>query len=337
MEWTADVAAGDWLRERLDDTWAHTMHSVVPRGFEAYARVFHPVTRERPEGRAWPPLPFDAHRREWDAFQSAEPSIITEPATWAQTAAAMGTTMHPLAQWTHLVAPGVIIENEDFPRDRDGWRYIDPEQGALDPQPLAALARLLAAATTTPDAGGTAVWEGWGDLVGAMVDAPVRGFFGQSPGMPRRYAEYTPEETPHESVLYRSIKDVFNNPFRKATWRPGILSDEISRGPRLELPDRSYVLFRAGVSTFTDPDWILNAPWRDRASEEHGFAPSAHAPNLVWPDDRAWVMVGEIDFDSTIVAGPAELVAAIVADPALEAASIPAGSDLSWDADEVNR
>ncbi|WP_029146078.1 hypothetical protein [Microbacterium luticocti] len=340
MEWTADVATGDWLRERLDAPWAYTMHDVVPRGFEAYARVFHPAARERPEGRPWPALPFDAHRREWDAFHRANPKTITEPVTWAQTAAAMGTTMHPLAQWTHLVAPGVIVENEDFSPDSDGWRYLDPELGALDPQPLATLAALLAEATTTPDAGCIAIWEGWGDLVGGMhVDQP-HGFFFPEPGMPRRYvggAPDSPGQARTEAILYRSLKDVFNNPFRKATWRPGILSDEISRGPRLELPNRSYVLFRGGISAFTDPAWVLDVPWRDLPAEEHGFPPSSRPPNLVWPDDHAWVMVSEIDWDSTIVAGSTELIDAIVADPALEAASVPADADLSWDADEENR
>jgi hypothetical protein len=48
-------------------------------------------------------------------------------------------------------------------------------------------------------------------------------------------------------------------------------------------------------------------------------------------------MISEIDFDSTIVAGSVELVAAILADARLEAASVPADADLTWDADEVNR
>ena len=31
MEWTDDVAAGDWIRERLDTDFG-TMHTVVPNG-----------------------------------------------------------------------------------------------------------------------------------------------------------------------------------------------------------------------------------------------------------------------------------------------------------------
>ena len=91
--------------------------------------------------------------------------------------------------------------------------------------------------------------------------------------------------------------------FRKPTWQPGILSDEISRGARLSLPNRDHVLFRGGVSELADPAWVLGAPWRDTELEEQGFAPEAESPSLVWPDDRAWVLVTEVDYDSTIVGG----------------------------------
>ena len=58
---------------------------------------------------------------------------------------------------------------------------------------------------------------------------------------------------------------------------------------------------------------------------------------IVWPDDRAWVLVGEVDWDSTIIGGSAELIRALVADERLEALPIREGADLTWDSDEVNR
>src|SRR3954447_16541480 len=104
MEWTADVAAGDWVRDRLDDgpAWGATIHGVVPRGFAAYARVFHPATRDRPVGMPWPPLPYLRHAKEWERFHAARPEIDTERVTWDATAAAFGTIMHPMAQWRRL-------------------------------------------------------------------------------------------------------------------------------------------------------------------------------------------------------------------------------------------
>ena len=135
----------------------------------------------------------------------------------------------------------------------------------------------------------------------------------------------------------RSVHDPFNNVFRKKTWQEGILSKEISEGPRFPTRDRAYVLFSAGVDEFADADWVLRAPWRDRPAEQHGFPPSAQSPSILWPEDRAWVLVSEIDFDSTVVAGSTELVAALCADPALEAFPISEGAELHWDGDEVNR
>jgi len=304
MEWIANPTVGNWLRERIDPDFG-TMHGVVPRGFEAYARVFHPgFVRSAPE--------------------SADAEQTDVSITWADTAAAFGTTMHPLAQWQRIVKTPM---DGDW-RERtasDGREFSAPTEGELDPDLFPALARVLAAHTTTPDAGYAGLWEGWGALVGHLGQAPSQ-------------VSLTFDSDPnHQAMLQRSIRDPFNNVFRKPTWQEGILSREISEGPRLELPERSYVLFAAPLGGFADPQWIHDAPWRDRPAEAHGFPPSAQTPGLLWPEDRAWVMVSEIDLDSTIIGGSAALVAAICAEPALEAHPIPEDAYLTWDSDEVNR
>lgn len=328
MQWSGEVDAGAWIRDRLDSGLGPSMHCVVPHGFPAYLRIFHPATRDRPVGRPWPGLPYAAHAREWDEFQNAQPEIDTERVNWATTATAMGTTMHAGAQWRRLVAPGVIVENEDGPRDAAGWRYSDPQEGNLEADVVSAVAEHLAAHTTTPDDGCVALWEGWGGLVGFYGETPARAFF--TIGAPDAGEQ-------HNEMLSRSIHDPFNNVFRKPTWQPGILSDDVSNGSRLSLPDRDHVLFRGGVSELADPDWVLNVPWRDRELEAHGFPPRAQSPSLVWPADRAWVMVTEVDFDSTIVAGGHELIRSLAADPRLETHAIHEGFSLTWDSDEVNR
>lgn len=337
MEWTADVTAGDWLRERLDDPWRGSIHDVVPRGFAAYARIFHPATRERPVGRAWPEED-DPHA--WEQFLADAPEVDTERVTWEQTASAFGTVMHPLAQWGRLARQAEHGDSAS-PRDDAGWRYDPPDEGQLDSDSLAALAEVLVSGTTTPDTGCVAVWDGWGNIVGGMGFGPSRSFLqmGFPDGMPRPYTDQPVDDAPlrHASFLAHSLKDVFNNPFRQETWRPGILSDDISRGPRLTLPNREFVLFRGGVSELSRPTWVLDMPWRDRQAEEHGFGPAAQSPSIMWPDDRAWVMVTEVDSDSTIVAGSADVVRAILRASTLESAQIPQGAHLSWDADEVNR
>jgi len=321
MEWIADpMTAGGWLADLLDDDW--TMHHFAPHGFPAYARIFHPAeVRSLPDG----PVP-DAdgwERLDPDAQQELVSRLAVAPASWADAAAAFDTTMHALAQWQHLVR--TPTDGDWHTRvSPDGREFTGPDEGRMPASLLTAIAQHLVAHTTTPDDGVVGVWEGWGGLLGGHG------------GNGRGFIEFTEGALPEPSG-WSSLKANFENPFRRAKWHSGILSDEISKGARLELPDRSHVLFSAAPSAFADPDWILGVPWRDRPAEERGFAPEAEHPSLLWPADRAWTMVSEIDYDSTIVAGSPELVRALCTDPAIEALPIREGSSLYWDDDDINR
>lgn len=326
MEWTADVSAGDWLRERIDDPWTWTMHDVVPRGFEAYARVFHPASVTELPGERLPSV------EEWNASDPDETArlmdrMVDRRLTWGEAAGIFGTVFHPLAQWaalTRATNTGNTIATSD-------GRWVDPPlEGELASDLLAALASILAQHTTTPDDGIVALWEGHGALLGHMGAGPSRAFFQM--GDPA-----DPVLAHHNQMLGTSVKDAWNNVFRKESWQEGILPREVSESPRLELPGRGHVLFRGGVSELARPDWFLDVPWRDRPAEEHGFEPSALSPSIVWPDDRAWVLVTEADFDSTVIGGSRELIAALIAASGLEALEIPEGAALTSDSDEVNR
>ncbi len=297
-----ETAAGDWIRDRLDTSTATGTY--VPGGFEAYARVFHPVFRERPVGAAWPEPGDEAA---WAQFAVAGHEIDTESVTWRQAADALGMRFDARDSWGSLSG----ARDHDDVRDGSGWRYQDPGEGALDPDVLTAVARVLAAHTETPDDGFAAVWDGWGGLVGGRA-APS--------GVPAVYSDSGVPE--HSAVLRASFKDAFNAPFRKAAWRPGVLSDEISRGPRFELPTRSHVLFRAAPMMWADDAWPEEVPWNEPG------APWVHSPSLIWPDDRAWVLVTEVDADSTIVGGTAELIAALTAADGVEASGVPEGAGL---------
>ncbi len=337
MDWTGDVAAGNWLRQRIDGdgpTWGASMHAWVPRGFEAYARIFHPADRDRPVGRPWPPLPYAHHQREWAAFQSAAPQIDIERVSWAAAADAFGTTMHPQAQWHAVVGPREI-EGEDGPRDAAGWRYSDPPAGELASDLVAAVTQTLLAHTTTPADGFVALWEGWGGLVGGLGFGPSRVLLAAAGDAG------DPSADRHANFLATSVRDRFNDVFRKPTWQRGILDDEVSRGPRLRLPHRDHVLFRGDLAELADPEWPWQVPWRDAALVARGGAasaldPNAVSPSLVWPADHAWVMATDVDADSTVIAGSSAAVRAVCADPRLEAVRIDEGTDLSWGADEVN-
>lgn len=254
MEWTEDVSAGDWIRERLEGdgpAWAATMHGVVPRGFPAYAQIRHAPTGDPESSRR--------------------------------------------------------------------------EEGRVDAAQLSTVAAHLAAHTSAPDDISAAVWEGWGGLVGFYGQTPARAVLTTTEGADPAVMDH------HRAMLERSIHDPFNNVFRKPVWQPGILSDEISRGPRLRLPNRDHILFTGRIAELADPSWATTVPW---AEDDPAWTAS---PSLVWPADRAWVLVTEVDSDSSIVGGSPDLVRALCTDPALEARGIREGAALSWDADEADR
>jgi hypothetical protein len=60
------------------------------------------------------------------------------------------------------------------------------------------------------------------------------------------------------------------------------------------------------------------------------------SPNLFRPAGQAWCVATEIDFDSTIVAGSSELIAAVFAKPALDARLVDPDDSLAHDGDTLN-
>lgn len=100
-------------------------------------------------------------------------------------------------------------------------------------------------------------------------------------------------------------------------------SDELSR-PRLHLPHRDYVVL-AGP---------LRSALRIGSFAANSFWPQS--PNLFWPADRTWCVATEIDFDSTLVGGPEQLVDAILRTPELDAWPVTVDDSLAYDGDELN-
>lgn len=88
---------------------------------------------------------------------------------------------------------------------------------------------------------------------------------------------------------------------------------------------RDYWVFRGSMAELVRPPWF---------DEEWGR--SEQTPNLAWALDRSWCLASEIDFDSTLVGGTAELIAAVVHSPFLEALEVTPSSDLSSEGDTIN-
>jgi len=102
----------------------------------------------------------------------------------------------------------------------------------------------------------------------------------------------------------------------------GILPVEVANGPKLELPERSYFLARLSLEELVADDWEESVLWAD--------PPLTRTPSLLWPDDHAWVLATEVDFDTTLIGGTRELAEALLTSPGLEAREVEPTADLTW-------
>jgi hypothetical protein len=118
---TDGAAVGAWVEPRLGGEFgAVTLQ--VPKGFEAYARVFHPAR----DGEG-------------------------NPVSWADVAKACGTIPHREMQWHAILgfADADELGGSYSPNDPNGpkWAGSDPPIGGMDIQTLDALCEILVAHT----------------------------------------------------------------------------------------------------------------------------------------------------------------------------------------------
>jgi len=57
VEWLKDASAGRWIVQSTSGEFGATVPNLLPQGFEAYVRVFHPMTRSTPGPGTLPNLP----------------------------------------------------------------------------------------------------------------------------------------------------------------------------------------------------------------------------------------------------------------------------------------
>jgi len=133
LAWTSDAEQGRWIRDRLHP-FGQNVGSVVPGGYEAYARLFHPVDDQSGNTTRWS----DVARRN-------------------------GRIAHPEMQF-HLVSTpaGTTPSDPNHPSGRVRW-------GSLPRDELAALVRVLERHTETPLDCWFAVWEGFGQVHGGSA------------------------------------------------------------------------------------------------------------------------------------------------------------------------
>jgi hypothetical protein len=131
-----DAAPTGWVMAGLRGI-ATSVLSVVPAGFQAYARIFHPARRR--DGEGWVPV------------------------SWHEVAAANGRVAHRAMQWCSL-AGSCSLAGGGGSRPQPGVWDQEPTHGALPRELAVVLAEVLAGRTATPQRCWFAVWDGFGDL-----------------------------------------------------------------------------------------------------------------------------------------------------------------------------
>lgn len=125
------VAEADWVRERLSSFESHIVSSVVPGGFEAYARVLHPAEEPRADHRL---------------------------VRWAEVAAWSDMPLRPDSQFHSIALP------PHRPSGPAPWSSQGPAEGQMYLPDIDALAEIVRDWTETPASCWFCLWHGWGDL-----------------------------------------------------------------------------------------------------------------------------------------------------------------------------
>lgn len=126
----ADAGAAEWIAPRLLEDFG-AVGRTIPIGFDGYARVFHPAgTSTR----------------------------------WAEIAARTGRSMHARAQFHRIASPP-----KNSGRHDPSFEVSEPSTGDLAPAELRALCAILRTHTPAAMRCWFALWEGWGDLTGAVT------------------------------------------------------------------------------------------------------------------------------------------------------------------------
>lgn len=144
-----DVEIAEWVRSRLRSPEEHVVTSIVPTGFDAYAKVLHPAQ-----------LPDDRH----------------ELVRWSAVSRWSNVTFDARVQWHQIALP------QETPSTQPPWRGQGPRTGSPFSGDVEALIADLARATATPDSCYFCLWTGH---LGGGVQFSTSGTSERLPPAPR--------------------------------------------------------------------------------------------------------------------------------------------------------
>jgi hypothetical protein len=147
LEFSEAVSPARWVEESLEKFG--NLSSMLPAGFSAYARVFHPAY----------------------LADSGE-----QPVRWSTVASWTGRTVHPRTQFEYIANLGADFSYPDPP-----WGH-HPSVGSIPEAECRTLVNVLREFTSTPGQCWFCLWEGYGYLdsrlykPGSRVKAPGRDY-----------------------------------------------------------------------------------------------------------------------------------------------------------------
>jgi hypothetical protein len=175
----------------------------------------------------------------------------------------------------------------------------EPREGHMYPDECHTLYTALTKWTTTPHACWLGIWEGWGSF-----------------GYPRSMGFFR-----RKTRSGRVAGDGGGNVEVKRMETELLeVAERVRRSPRFNHPGRSYLLAKSPCA----------------AISELTHYPLGVTPSLAWPDDRAWFVGCEIDFDSTLIATSEECAAALLSDDRLETVVVRPEDRLDIGGDVLN-
>lgn len=222
--------------------------------------------------------------------------------------------------WWRAARPGVADGSTAQPASRDG--------AGLLPGCHAAQVRLLHRATGAN--GLPARWADVAEQTGARLHALAR--FDEVAGRPvfdARAPRGWPGENPVRGSLDPEQLEALRDALLEVT--PGAVCTLLvwdgwsslrppwRDAPRVERPGRSYVSLEGALEDVVRLSAALAGDDADGGLVDAAHPAAVQTPAAWWPQDETWSVATEVDLDSTLVAGTAELVARLLADPVLEA------------------
>ena len=135
-----DTSEAQWFVEGLTPSLG-TVGALVPRGFEAYARILHPAWRVRREGGR----------------------LVRSPVRWSEVAELRGTTAHRLMQWPQVWALPLFDDSAiEYCVDAGLAPIEGPDEGRLPPLVARVIQQVLSAHAGTVAPCWFGVWPGFG-------------------------------------------------------------------------------------------------------------------------------------------------------------------------------